>query len=416
MKWFKKILRVIVLFIVGLVLVVNAVIILTGRFYIYRGIANTYLKGRTGPTIYDLNTFHTAKVSKGKADVFEFPRHPNYNTQKMPQDLRQYIEDLDTRALLVIQNDTLVYEEYWGEHDEATLSNSFSIAKTVVALLVGIAVEEGKIGSLDEPVYKYVPEFKNGSRETITIRHLLEMASGLSWTESGINPFSDNAESYYGTDLDGLIKRQKRIAEPGTMFHYQSGNSQLLAMIVEKATGKTVSQYAQEKIWSKLGMESDAFWSLDKEGGQEKAFCCLYAQARDFARLGTLILNGGVYNGEQIIPRWFYLQMTKQNDLTTEEGLPNYRYGYHIWTYRGNADDVFYCRGILGQYIITIPDRNLLIVRLGMKRKPDFVIPEHLKNDPGYVGANKLKVGHCLGLFQYITLGKILAAEANEKK
>lgn len=415
MKWFKKILRVTLLIVVGVLLVVNAVIILTGRFYIYRGIANTYLKGRMGPSIYDLETFHTSKVAKGSGEVFEFPRHPKYNTQKIPKDLREYIEDLDTRALLVIQNDTLVYEEYWGDHTEATLSNSFSIAKTVVALLVGIAVDEGKIKSLDEPVYKYIPEFKHGSRDKITIRHLLEMASGLSWTESGINPFSDNAESYYGSDLDGLIKRQKRIAEPGKMFHYQSGNSQLLAMILEKATGKSVSKYAQEKIWSKLGMESDAFWSLDKQGGQEKAFCCLYAQARDFARLGKLILDGGKYNGEQIIPRWYYLQMTKLNDLTTEEGMPNYRYGYHIWTYRGNSDDVFYCRGILGQYIITIPDRNLLIVRLGMKRKPDFVIPEHLKDDKNYVAAHKLKVGHCLGLFQYITLGKILASQANNE-
>lgn len=414
MKRLKKILRVIVLFTIGVLLVANAVIILTGRFYIYRGIKETYLKGRTGPTIYDLETFYTKKVSKGNGKVFEFPKHPKYNTQKIPNDLREYIEDLDTRALLVVKNDTLIYEEYWGDHNEATLSNSFSIAKTVVAILVGIAIDEGHIASIEDPVYKYIPEFKNGSRDKITIKHLLEMASGLSWSESGKNPFSDNAESYYGTDLDGLILRQRSVTEPGVMFNYQGGNSQLLAMILEKATGKSVSDYAAEKIWSKLGMESDAYWSLDSKGGQEKAFCCLYAQTRDFAKIGRMLMNGGKYGDEQIIPRWFYLQMTKQNNLTTEEGLPNYRYGYHIWTYRGNKDEVFYCRGILGQYIITIPSRNLMIIRLGMKRKDDFTIPPHMQKEREYVEAVKYQVGHCLGLFQYITLGKILAARTDD--
>jgi CubicO group peptidase (beta-lactamase class C family) len=414
MMQLKKIFRVILLTIVGVFLVINAIIILTGRFYIYRGITQTYLKGRVGPTIYDLETFHTKTVSKGTKGVFEFPKHPNYNKQKIPDELRTYIEDLDTRALLVIKNDTLVYEEYWEGHDETTLSNSFSVAKTIVAILIGIAIDDGKIGSIDDPVYKYIPEYKNGGRDQITIRHLLQMASGLSWTESDRNPFSDNAESYYGTDLDGLIMRQKQVSEPGKMFVYQGANSQLLAMILEKVTGKTVSDYASEKIWSKLGMETDAHWSLDRKNGQEKAFCCIYAQARDFAKIGRLLLNGGAYNGEQIIPRWFFLQMTKQNDLTTEEGIPNYRYGYHIWTYRGNSDEVFYCRGILGQYIIAIPDRNLLIVRLGLKRKDDFTIPKHLENDASYVESVKYQVGHCLGLFQYITLGKILAAEATE--
>ncbi|MDB3906277.1 beta-lactamase family protein [Crocinitomicaceae bacterium] len=415
MKHLKKILRVIVLFVVGIVLVVNATIILTGRFYIYRGIKETYLKGRTGPTIYDLETFHTRKVDSGSGKVFEFPKHSKYNTQKIPDDLRQYIEELDTKALLVVKNDTLIYEEYWDEHNQGTLSNSFSVAKTVVAILVGIAIDEGYIGDIDDPVYKYIPQYKNGSRDKITIKHLLQMASGLSWTESGVNPFSDNAESYYGTDLDGLILRQRRESEPGKMFKYQGGNSQLLAMIVEKATGKNISDYASEKVWSKLGMEEDAYWSLDAKNGQEKAFCCLYAQARDFAKIGRMFMDGGKYNGEQIIPRWYFLQMTKQNDLMTEYGLPNYQYGYHIWTYRGNADEVFYCRGILGQYIICIPDRDLMIIRLGMKRKDDFVIPEHLKDDKEYVESVKYQVGHCLGLFQYITLGKILASETAAK-
>ncbi|GAB5416711.1 MAG: serine hydrolase [Crocinitomicaceae bacterium] len=415
MKRLKKIVRVILLFVIGVILVVNAIILLTGRFYIYKGIKETYLKGRIGPTIYDHDTFYNRTVDKGEGKVFEFPKHPKYNTQKIPDELREYIEELDTRALLVVKNDTLIYEEYWGEHDEATMSNSFSVAKTIVAILVGIAIDDGLIDDINDPVCKYIPEFKSGGRDVITIKHLLEMASGLSWTESGSNPFSDNAESYYGTDLDGLVLRQKMVSEPGVEFKYQGGNSQLLAMIVEKVTGESISTYASKKIWSKLGMKEDAHWSLDKKDGQEKAFCCLYAQARDFAKIGRMFMDGGAYDGEQIIPRWFFLQMTKQNDLTTEYGIPNYQYGYHVWTYRGLADEVIYCRGILGQYIIAIPSQDLLIIRLGLKRKDDFVIPDHLKNDEEYVNGVKYEVGHCLGLFQYITVGKVLAAESAAK-
>lgn len=400
--------------IIGVLLTVNAIIILTGRNYIYNGITQTYFKGRTGPTIYDLETFHTNKVSKGNSIPFEFSKHPKYNTQTIPDELRKYIEDLDTRALLVIENDQLIYEEYWGDHSRATLSNSFSIAKTMVAILVGIAIDEGYIDNLNDPVCKYIPEYKDGSREKITIEHLLQMSSGLSWTESGVNPFSDNAESYYGKDLNKLVLRQKQVSEPGKMFLYQGANSQLLAMIVEKATGRSVSQYASEKVWSKLGMEADAHWSMDRETGQEKAFCCLYAQASDFAKIGRMILNRGKYEDNQIIPSWYFSKMIEQNDLTTEEGVLNYRYGYHIWTYRGDENEVIYCRGILGQYIITIPDRNLLIIRLGLKRKDNFTIPYHLRNDTEYVESVKYQVGHCRGLFQYITLGKNLAAQISE--
>jgi len=402
---------VVLLIIIGAFIALNAIIILSGRHYIYNGITKTYLKGRTGPTIYDLDTFPTSTVSKGDSGVFEFPRHEKYNTQTIPPFLRRYIEKLDTKALLVIKNDQLIYEEYWGDHTKSTLSNSFSIAKTMVAILVGIAIDEGYIGSLQDPVYKYIPEYEKNSRDNITIEHLLQMASGLSWVESGINPFSDNAESYYGNDLERLIMRQRKVSEPGEMFLYQGANSQLLAMILEKATGKSVSAYASEKIWSKLGMKEDAHWSMDKEGGQEKAFCCLYAQARDFAKIGRLILDQGKYNNQQIIPSWYFEKMIEQNGLTTEDGVPNYRYGYHIWTFRGDENPVVYCRGILGQYIITIPEQQLIIIRLGMKRKDNFTIPEHLKNDQEYVESVKYKVGHCRGLFQYITLGKNLASQ-----
>ncbi|MBL4862808.1 MAG: serine hydrolase [Crocinitomicaceae bacterium] len=400
-------------FVIGLIITVNAFILLSGRLYLYKGMANTYLAGRTGPSIYDLKVFHNARLKAGD-EKHEFPVHKQYNTQDISIDYRKYIEDLDTRALLVIKGDTLLYEEYWQEHNMHSLSNSFSIAKTVVAILIGIAVEEGEIGSLDDSASKYIPAYKNGGREEITVRHLLQMASGLSWQESGGNPLSDNAESYYGSDLPGLIGRQKRVTDPGTTFNYQSGNSQLLGFILEKATGKSVSKYAEEKLWSKLGMQSDAYWSLDKKNGKEKAFCCLYATARDFARIGKLLLDKGMFNGEQIIPRWYYDEMVQPGPLGTEEGVENTRYGLHIWTYLGGETPAYYCRGIRGQYIITIPEENLLIVRLGRKRKPDFDLPKDRKNDRVYIEENKHKFGHCLGVFEYIALGKMIASQTED--
>ncbi len=125
-----------------------------------------------------------------------------------------------------------------------------------------------------------------------------------------------------------------------------------------------LSMYAQLKIWQKIGAEQNAFWSLDKEGGDEKAFCCMYASARDFGRLGKLILQKGKWNGQQIISEKFMTEMVKNSNLSTKEQVPNLRYGLHIWTYLGNRNPVYYCRGILGQYIISIPNENLVIVRL----------------------------------------------------
>lgn len=409
-KLLRKIGKLTLVTLIGLIISVNLLIILSGRFYLYKGIANTYLKGQSGPSIYEKDIFYNDTVNKGNlSDPFVI--HPKYNTQEIPEKYRDFIESLDTRALLVLKGDTLVYEEYWDEHAVGTVSNSFSIAKTITALLISIAIEEGKIGSLDEPVANYIAEFKTGGRDKITIRHLLQMSSGLDWEESSKNPFSDNAASYYGDDLWGLVTRQKLISEPGKQFNYQSGNSQLLGYIVEKASGYSLTDYAEKMIWSKMGMSGDAFWNLDKENGDEKAFCCFYANARDFARLGQLILQKGKYKGEQIFPEWFFDEMIKPAEMKTEEGVLNYRYGLHIWTYFGDKNPVYYCRGIKGQYIITIPEENLLIIRLGLVRKDNFTIPENKKGDQEYIEQNKYKIGHCMGLFQYIALGRILSTQ-----
>lgn len=395
MRVLKKCIKRFLQFLLLILITANLFVILSGRFYLYKGIYNTYLKGRTGPSIYDKDIFHASTIKKAD-HVFRWTEKPvpgglTAKEQKM-------MKDMYTSSFLVIRNDTLIYEKYWRDHDRNTVSNSFSAAKTFVALLVGIALEEGKIKSLDDPVGNYLPTYREGEKNKITVRHLLMMASGLDWQESSKNPLSENAESYYGSDLWGLVNRQQVAARPGEAFNYQSGNSQLLGYIVEKATKKDLSRYAYEKIWSKIGTEHDAYWSLDKEKGDEKAFCCFYGSSRDFARLGRLILQRGNWNGEQVVSEKFMDEMFRNPELKTGEGVPNYRYGLHIWTYLGYKHPVYYCRGILGQYIISIPAEKLVIIRTGEARLWNID-----------KSANKYKIGHPADLFLYISAAKRLA-------
>ena len=404
-KIVRKSLRIILFSLLFLVISINLFIVLSGRFYLYKGIANTYLIGKSGPGIYDRDVFPYSTMAHADT-VFRWKEGFKGKQIAAGSAEDKFMQKVHTTSFLVFRGDSLLFEQYWGEHNIETASNSFSAAKTFVALLVGIALEEGKIKSLDEPVGNYLPEFKEGAKHKITIRHLLMMASGLDWEESGKNPLSENAESYYGSDLYGLVTRQKAIEEPGKRFNYQSGNSQLLGFVIEKATGMDLSEYAYKRIWSRIGTQHDAYWSLDKEKGDEKAFCCFYATSRDFGRLGKLILQEGSWNGKQIVPQWYMKEMVKDPEMTTEEGVPNLRYGLHIWTYLGGETPIYYCRGILGQYIISIPAENLVIVRTGFKRNNNYEIPEMHKKDKGYIYKNQSKVGHPTDLFYYISMAK----------
>lgn len=397
--------------VIALLISVNLFIVLSGRFYIYKGFVNTYLVGKTGPGIYDKDifAFSTLKSPKEKSNV-EYSS--DFNTYKLSNADRKIIEDLETRAFLVYKGDELVYEEYWDDHDDHTVSNSFSVAKSIVSLLIGIALDEGYIKSLDEPVSKYIKEFKSKNSGKITIRDLLTMSSGLDWTESGKNPLSDNAESYYGSDLRRLVTSQNLISQPGKVFKYQSGNSQLLAFVLESATGKDFSEYAEEKLWKKLGMEHDGYWSLDKENGDEKAFCCMYAVARDYGRIGQLFLNNGKFGETQVVPESYFKEMNTLADLSTEDGIPNYRYGLHTWYYKDGDNVVNYCRGVAGQYIIALPKEDLLIIRLGKKRAPDVKMEDYKSNPSKY---NIYKVGHPSDLFDYLRIGKAINLKSEKK-
>jgi len=402
-KALLKLLKYLGFFILILLILANVFILVTGRTYLYKGIYNTYLQGRTGPSIYDKDVFFHTTLPKSK-QIFAWKKS-SFRPHLLPQEQAD-IEKLEIASFLVFHGDTLIFEKYWGEHAQHTVSNSFSAAKTLVGLLIGCALKDGKIKSIDEPAANYIPEFKKDAKRFITIRHLLMMSSGLNWEESGKNPLSHNAASYYGTDLYGLTTNQFAIEKPGKRFEYQSGNSQLLGFIIKKATGKRVSDYASEKIWSKIGTENDAYWSLDKQNGDEKSFCCVYGTSRDFARLGRLIKNKGVWNGEEIIPASYMKEFLSNPEMTTDEHVPNYRYGLHIWTYLGGKHPVYYCRGILGQFIISIPDEDLIIVRTGSKRGKNIILPQEFEHNKTYIEKYKYKFGHPSDLFEYISIAQ----------
>jgi CubicO group peptidase (beta-lactamase class C family) len=403
-KYFFKFFRLFIFFLLGLFIAGNLFILLSGRYYLYSGIAKTYLRGESGPGIYDLELFPKTTINPS-SNKFKWKNHPQKNSYQFTKEDLKYHSDWGTTAFLVIHKDSLLFEKYWGDHSQQTVSNSFSVAKTIISLLIGIALDEGYIKSLDEPVGNYIPEFKNLGRNKITIKHLLLMASGLEWEESGSNPLSEAAEGYFTSDLYSLTTTQLVVEEPGRRFNYQSGNSQILGIILANATKMTVSNYMESRLWKKIGASSSAFWSMDDEKGREKSFCCFYATARDYALLGRLVLNKGNWNGTQLISKKYMEELVQTPELLTDEGTPNQRYGLHTWVYYNQGNPVYYFRGFRGQYVLTIPKDDLIIVRLGMKREQNFEIPHSKRKDTEYVRSNLDKVGHSPDIFRYIANG-----------
>lgn len=318
--------------------------------------------------IDDYKIFHNRTVKAGAPQPWRL--HEKYNSYQLTNDQLKYFNDFRTVAFLVVKDTALLFESYWDGYGKDSYSNSFSMAKSIVSLLMGCALGDGYVKSIDEPVGNYLPEFAEGDKAKITIKHLLTMSSGLSWDESYSTLFSLTTQGYYGKNLPKLVLNQTVVKEPGKTFEYRSGDTQLLSLIIEKATGKTLADYASEKIWSKIGAEHDALWCLDRKDGVEKAFCCFNTNARDFARFGQLVLNGGRWNGEQIVPEEYLNEsLTPASYLFDPETNRNVDfYGYQWWMINVDGYKTWYARGLLGQYIFVIPSLNAVVVRLGHVR------------------------------------------------
>lgn len=322
--------------------------------------------------IDDYKIFTNRTVIAGNFQAWE--EAPGYDQREIPDDFVPLFEELKTVAFLVVQNDRIVFEKYWDGYSENSLSNSFSMAKSIVSLLVGIAIEEGRIKSVDDPIGDYLPQFREGEKSKITIRNLLEMSSGLSWDEAYASPFSMTTKAYYGQNLAELVLEQEVIETPGVEWNYKSGNTQLLALILEQATRESISAYASQKLWKPLGAKNDALWSLDKEKGVEKAYCCFNSNARDFARFGKLLLQNGKWNDAVLVPESYLQQALKPaTHLKTPEGKNVDFYGWQFWLLQHQGKEIVYMRGVNGQYVFVVPESNLIIVRLGHKRSKDRI-------------------------------------------
>lgn len=271
-----------------------------------------------------------------------------------------------TKAVVVLREDTIVYEYYDRKFEETSRFNSFSMSKPYVSMLTGIAIEEGCIQSIDESIYHYIPDLIDSSLCGVKIRNLLQMTSGIKTNKSNYNPWGVTSRLYYGDNLYELVAKLRPEHPPSTKWKYENINTQLMAMVLERATGRNLSEYLEEKIWGPLGMEADAGWSLHEDTGVEKAFCCLNARARDFARFGLLMKNKGNWKGKQLIPEHWMRFSTR---LDTSEGS---RQRYQNTFYLTAEEDDYYMEGLLGQFTYIAPSTNTVIVRLGNRINPNL--------------------------------------------
>lgn len=356
----RKFLR-LFLFLLLLLLAAGSVFLLvTGRSWVFKALVYNYVN------IDDLDLFPYRSMKA--VDPQPWPLSANY--QKIAPDTGTIAELERNRsvAFVVIHRDSILYESYWDGYSDSSLSNSFSMAKSYIGALTGIALREGLIKNLDQTVDEFIPEYRNEKKGKLTLWQLLTMSAALSWDEAYSSLFSVTTEAYYGKDLQGLMNRLDVTGIPGKEYNYQGGATQLLAMVLMKASGKNLSDYCEEKLWKPLGAVHTAEWSLDHTGGMEKASCCIYSNARDFARLGALYLHKGNWKGKQLIDT-SYIEASVTPSPLLENGKPNTEYGYQWWITEAEGKKVFYCRGILGQYIVAIPSMQLVMVRLGHLRR-----------------------------------------------
>lgn len=358
MKRLTKVLLAILLFIIAAVLMLY----LFNYEYILKGLKTTYLNGHTTAFIGDYTEFDNREIEAGKPQPW--PLHSHYNETKATPGLNEINKELHTVAFLIIKNDSIWYENYAEDYGPDSKTNSFSMAKSIVAALLGKAIKDGYIKSLEQPVADFYPQFD----ERLTVGDLASMSSGLNWDESYYNPFSMTARAYFGNDIRKQILSLKVVEEPGKRFEYLSGNIELLGMVIEKATHKTLSEYLSESFWKPMGMNHDALWQLDsKEDGMEKAYCCIASNARDFARFGKLYKDYGKWNGKPLLDPSFVVTSIQPRFKDSPH------YGYGLWLEKYKGKNIFYMRGILGQYVIVIPKDDLIIVRLGKEKyaKPE---------------------------------------------
>lgn len=354
MKTFKNL-------ILGILTFIAFVIALAYAFnyqHLFNAIKLTYLKGETSATIDDGVDFPSKNIEKGNAQIWQ--KDIDYNRKTLPKNVAENLKSTNSASFLVIKNGKLLHEEYFGQYNVKTKTNSFSMAKAITVMLMGFAIEDGKIKSENQKFADFYPNFnstKHGNE--LTLRDLAAMEAGYYWDENYKNPFLQNPRIYYGKNMaEALLKDPKFETKPGTRYEYQSGATQLLGFAIRKAVQVPLSYYASQKLWKPLGMESDAYWNTD-ENGMEKTFCCVNAVPRDYAKLGQFLLQKGNWNGKQLLDSVYIKKMITPTQLSGET------YGLGIWVNNDAPIKYYHFWGFTSQLIIVIPEKNMVIVRTG---------------------------------------------------
>lgn len=374
MKILKKIFK----WLVGLLLVLVVVLYITDTDYLLKAVRTIYLTGHTTAYLKDYEKFDNKIVKAGEHQPW--PIHQKYNTVSETEILQKAHQDFQSVAFLIIKNDSIWHEKYFDGYDEDSKSNSFSMVKSMVSAMLGKAIMEGQIKSLDQPVGDFLPEFSKGLAAEMTVGDLSSMASGTNWDEAYYSPFSITTRAYFDDDLRKVINGLEVVNKPGQAFKYASGDTQMLSMVLEKATGISNSDYLSKHFWNPLGAKHDAPWQVDsEESGMEKAFCCLASNARDFARFGKLYKDFGKWNKTQVLDSAFVAKSIRPRF----ENSP--QYGYGLWLHEENGKSFFMMRGHLGQYVIVEPNDNIIIVRLGHQKSPDAGVGVYTKDISLYI-------------------------------
>ena len=362
MKHFKKLLKFLVIFF-GLLI---TVLYITDTDYLIKAVRTIYMKGYTTAFLEDYKDFDNQTIAASENPQAWF-NHKEYNSIQSTEILNKANKDWGTIAYLIIKNDSIWFENYYDGFDEDSKSNSFSMAKSYVSGLMGKAIMDGHIKSLDQPVCDFLPAFCDGKAAKMTVGDLSTMSSGTNWDEAYYSPLSITTRAYFDDDLAKVMNGLKVVDEPGQAFKYASGDTQMLAMVIEKASGQKLYDYFEDSFWKPLGSENSTLWQVDSEDHDlVKAYCCIASNAKDFARFGKLYKDHGKWNGQQILDSAFVAKSVTPRFPQS----PEYGYG---WWLQQKGDKYFYMmRGHLGQYVFVEPNDNIIIVRLGHQKSPDI--------------------------------------------
>jgi CubicO group peptidase (beta-lactamase class C family) len=325
------------------------------------------MRSHPANSILDVSWYRPKEAVPGVARAAPLPVAEGFEPDALAEAAR-LAESKNAAALLVVHKGRLALERHWNGYRPGDWTNSASMAKTITALLIGIAVGEGKIGSVDEPASKWIPAWRGDSRSRITLRHLLQMHAGLKPMGEYEDPFSDASYLALGTDSRYVVDNVPAVAEPGQRFDYSNVNFQALGFVLEAATGRRYADYLSEKLWKPVGA-GDAAVLLDREGGSARTFGYLFANPADWARIGLLLLHEGECDGRAVVPRAFLREMLKPSPTEPTYGLGIWLANDEHQLREGEAPfvapGIFYLDGRFKQRVYVIPSRGVVIVRVG---------------------------------------------------